>query len=297
MKYYGIHASAAGGLQNAIIAGNEVGVNAIQTMLTAPMRWSLNEIKQEPIEAMALEQSKSASTVKKILFHGVYLTNLARKEKQKFHLSKLSQQTHLDASQRLQKAIKDVGGDGEVLGVTFHPGSAIDLKPKEGIKRISYGLNWILDKTPGEGLLLLETAAGAGNIMGSTLEELAAMRDGVEDKSRIGYVIDTQHMFVSGYDWVNDLDGVIKQLENTLTLDLIKAIHLNDSMTSFDSHKDRHANIGKGEIGKKAIEKLINHSKLQEIPFILETPAMKSKETVKEEILELQSLMEVKLLD
>jgi deoxyribonuclease IV len=292
MRYLGIHASASGGIKNAITAGNNAEVNAIQTMFSAPMRWSLNEIKQENIDEMAVQQAKKETTVKKILFHGVYLTNLARKDKQKFHLSKMSQQTHLDAAQRLQKSIKENDGDGEVLGVTFHPGSALDLSPEEGIKRISQGLNWILKETPGEGLLLLETTAGAGNVMGAKLEDLKAMRDGVEEKARIGFVADTQHMFASGYDWINDLEGVIEQLDEYLGIENIKAFHLNDSAQPFASNKDRHANLGAGEIGETAIRNLLNHPKLVDIPFILETPAMKSTETIKAEVAKLKDLID-----
>lgn len=281
MRYLGAHVSAAGGLKNAIKNGKELGVNSIQTMFSAPMRWSLNEIAQEQIEAMAKEQVDSG--VKKILFHGVYLINLARKEKQKFHLSKQSIQMHLDGAWRLEQAIKEVGGDSEILGVTFHPGSAKDLTPKEGVARISQGLNWILDKVDG-GMLLLESSAGAGNIMGDTLEELAAMREGVEQKERVGYVLDTQHMFVSGYDWRNDLTQIVENIDKTLGLEHLKAFHLNDSMKPFDSRRDRHEVLGKGEIGEKAIKELLNHPKFKDIPFILETPALKSMDTAKEEV-------------
>lgn len=292
MRYYGAHVSAAGGLKNSIKRGNKYNLNAIQTMFSAPMRWSLKDIAQEQIEAMAQEQANSESTVKKVLFHGVYLTNLARKEKQKFHLSKVSQQTHLDAAERLQKAFDATKNGGDVLGVTFHPGSALDLEPADGIKRISQGLNWILEQVPGTQQLLLETAAGAGNVMGDTFESLAAMRDGVEDKDRVGYVVDTQHTFVSGYDWVNDLENVIKQMDKVLGLDLVRAIHLNDSLQPFNSHKDRHASLGEGEFGKKAIKAVLNHPKLKNIPFILETPALKEDSTMTLEIQKLNDWIE-----
>lgn len=273
MRYLGAHVSAAGGLVNAIKNGEALSINSIQTMLSAPMRWALKEIAQEQVDEMAAAQKDSG--VKKLLIHGIYLVNLARKDKQMFHLSKMSLVNHLDALWRLEKAVKKVGGDLDILGLTFHPGSAKDLTPEEGVKRISYGLNWVLDKVEG-GMLLLESSAGSGNIMGDTLEELRGMYEGVEQKERVGYVLDTQHMFVSGYDWRNNLDGVVNQIDSTLGLENVRCFHLNDSMKPFDSHRDRHADLGEGEIGLEAISGIVNHPKLRSIPFILETPALKT---------------------
>ncbi|WKZ30685.1 MAG: deoxyribonuclease IV [Candidatus Dojkabacteria bacterium] len=286
-RYLGAHVSASGGLKNAIANGLELEVNSIQTMFSAPMRWSTKDIDEKQIEEFA--EAAANSNIKKILFHGVYLINLARAEKQMFHLSKLSLLTHLSASAKLAEGIKERGSECEVLGVTFHPGSAKDLTPEEGVKRISYGLNWILEQLKG-GMILLESSAGSGQIMGDTLEELVAMREGVEDKARVGYVLDTQHMFVSGYDWRDNLDGIISQIESTIGLENVKAFHLNDSMKPFDSHKDRHANLGEGEIGSEAIKKLLSHSKLADKPFILETPNLKSMATARKEVAVLKSL-------
>jgi deoxyribonuclease-4 len=287
MRYLGAHVSASGGLKNSIKNGEKLSVNSIQTMFSAPMRWSTKEIAQEQVDEMA--QEAVGSGIEKILFHGVYLINLARMDKQMFHMSKMSVQTHLDASYRLEQALQSKGATSEVLGVTFHPGSAKDCKPDEAIERISYGLNWILEQVEG-GTLLLESSAGAGSVMGATLEQLAAMREGVEQKDRVGYVLDTQHMFVSGYDWRNNLEEIIENIDKTLGLELVKSFHLNDSLQPFDSHKDRHANIGEGEIGLEAITALVNHPKLKEIPFILETPALKAMETAQVEVKNLKEL-------
>lgn len=272
MRYLGAHVSASGGLKNAIANGEALGVNSIQTMFSAPMRWSVKDIPDEQVESMALAAAQSS--IKKILFHGVYLINLARKDKQMFHMSKLSLLTHLSASAKLAAGIKAEGGDCEVLGVTFHPGSAKDLTPEEGVERISQGLNWVLDQLEG-GMILLESSAGSGNVLGDKLEELAAMREGVKDKERVDFVLDTQHMFVSGYDWRNDLEKIVINIEATIGFKNLKAMHLNDSMKPFDSHKDRHTNLGEGEIGEEAIKQLLNHPKFINLPFLLETPSLK----------------------
>ena len=110
-------------------------------------------------------------------------------------------------------------------------------------------------------------------------------------KERVGYVLDTQHMFVSGYDWRNNLEQIVQDIESILGLENVKAIHLNDSLTEFGSHKDRHANLGEGEIGLNAIKEIINHPKLKDIPMMLETPAMKKPDTMKIEIEKLKGLV------
>lgn len=282
MRYLGANVSAAGGHENIVHAATRFNLNSVQTMPTAPLRWLSKEISQEHVSAFV--NAQKGSVLKKFLIHGIYLINLARKDKQLFHLGKLSVAMYLKYLEDVRKMADENGNDLDILGVTFHPGSAKDLTPEEGVARISYGLNWINEQVPGDQMLLLESSAGAGAIMGDTLEELAAMREGVENKKRVGYVLDTQHMFVSGYDWRNDLEGIISKIDSVLGLENVKAFHLNDSMHDFNTHKDRHENIGKGKIGEEAVKAIINHPKLKSIPFILETPALKSDETMGEEV-------------
>jgi deoxyribonuclease-4 len=282
MRYLGANVSAAGGHENIVAAAVEFNMNSVQTMPTAPLRWLSKEISMDHVSAFVNAQKDSV--LKKYLIHGIYLINLARKDKQLFHLGKLSVAMYLKYLEDVRKMADDNGNDLDILGVTFHPGSAKDLTPEEGVKRISYGLNWINDFVPGKQMILLESSAGAGAIMGDTLEELAAMRDGVENKERVGYVLDTQHMFVSGYDWRNNLDEIVEKIDSTLGLEWVRCFHLNDSLHEFNVHKDRHANLGEGKIGEEALKAIINHPKLKNIPFILETPALKADETMGEEV-------------
>lgn len=287
MRYYGAHVSIAGGLANAIADGEQIGANAIQFFVSPPMRWALKPV--DPAQTLALAQAAKGSTIKKAVLHCIYLINLARMDKQLFHLSKVSIQRYLDFTVDLEKALKEVGASLDVLGVIFHPGSAKDTDQKGGIKRIQQGLNWILERSKG-GTILLESSAGAGQVMGDTLEELAAMRSGVKHKKRIGYCLDTQHMWASGYNWVDDLDKVIKEIDDLLGLDKVKCFHINDSKTECNSHKDRHANLGQGKIGLEVIKKLVNHPKFKQLPFILETPAMGTIKGGKKEISKLKKL-------
>lgn len=114
--------------------------------------------------------------------------------------------------------------------------------------------------------------SGKGTEIGWRFEELKAIRDGVSHPERIGICLDTCHVFAAGYDIVNDLDGVLEEFDKVLGLELLRAIHLNDSMMPFGSRKDRHAVIGGGEIGMEALLNVMRHPKLKDLPFYLETP-------------------------
>ena len=162
----------------------------------------------------------------------------------------------------------------DALGIeymVFHPGSHTGIGSEAGIQNIINGLNQAI--TGKEQItILLETMSGKGTEIGVSFEELKAIRDGVEHPERIGVCLDTCHVFSAGYDIVNNLDRVLDEFDRVLGLELLKAIHMNDSMTPFGAHKDRHATIGDGEIGKETLVSIMNHPRLQGIPIYLETP-------------------------
>jgi deoxyribonuclease-4 len=286
--YLGAHVSSAGGIENAVKAAKKFNINSIQMMPTAPMRWATEEIAQEDIENFVNELEGSG--LEKILIHGIYLTNLAREDKQLFHLGKEGLRVYLDFAERVGELIKKKKLDTEILGICFHPGSQKELSFEDSIERISYGIDWVLDKVKGNHKLLIETTAGTGNNLGRTFTELKKMRDGVKDKSRVGFVIDTQHMYAAGYDLVNDLDGVIEDMDRELGIANVKAIHINDSKTKLGSNKDRHANLGEGEIGEEAMKEILHRKEFKDIPFILETPALKTGKDMEGEIKKLKEL-------
>ena len=153
----------------------------------------------------------------------------------------------------------------------FHPGSHMKQGTEAGVKMITDMLNTIL-KPEQTTTVLLETMAGKGSEVGSRFEELKAIIDGVELKEKLGVCMDTCHVYDAGYDIKNNLDGVLEQFDKIIGLDRLKACHLNDSKNPFESHKDRHEKIGQGSLGIETFEKVINHTALSELPFILETP-------------------------
>ncbi len=153
----------------------------------------------------------------------------------------------------------------------FHPGSHIGAGSIEGIKKIVNSLNEIVQTDEGP-LILLETMAGKGSEIGRNFQEIKDILDGVNYKSRFGVTLDTCHVFDAGYDIKTNLDKVLQEFDNIIGLDKLKVIHLNDSLNTLNSHKDRHAKIGLGNIGNEAIINIINHPLLRNLPFILETP-------------------------
>lgn len=286
--YLGAHVSSAGGVENSIKEGDKYGINTIQIMPTAPMRWATKKISDENIENFV--NTLKGSVVKKILIHGIYLTNLARKDKQLFHLGKMGLAVYLDFANRVSDLIKKNNIDAEILGVCFHPGSQKELNFEESIERISYGIDWVLEEVGGEQLLLIETTAGTGGNLGRTFSELRDMRDGAKGKERVGFVLDTQHTFSAGYDWNGDIDSVVEEIGETLSFERIKAIHLNDSMVNIGSNKDRHADLGEGKLGEETVRNILHREEFREIPFVLETPSLKSPNTMMKEIEKLKEL-------
>jgi len=153
----------------------------------------------------------------------------------------------------------------------FHPGSHVKQGAERGIELIAEHLNAIL-RPDLKTLVLLETMAGKGSEVGRTFEELRAIIDRVELSDKIGICLDTCHVHDGGYDIVNRLDWVLEQFDKVIGLKRLHAIHLNDSLNARSSHKDRHACIGKGKIGVDALVRVINHPRLRDLPFYLETP-------------------------
>ena len=153
----------------------------------------------------------------------------------------------------------------------FHPGSHVGQGTEIGIELIAAMLNAVISVSQ-KTTVLLETMSGKGSEIGRNFEELRSIIELVEVKEKIGVCLDTCHVFDAGYDIVNDLDGVLKEFDKIIGLDLLKAVHCNDSLNILGSHKDRHAGIGKGKIGLDAMKRIINHSVFRDLPFYLETP-------------------------
>lgn len=153
----------------------------------------------------------------------------------------------------------------------FHPGSHVGQGVEVGIDMIAALLDRVLTKNQTT-MVLLETMSGKGSEVGAKFEELQQIISKVKLPEKLGVCLDTCHVYSAGYDIVNNLDEVLAEFDTIIGLDKLKAIHLNDSKMPFASHKDRHEKIGQGTIGLDTIVRIVNHKKLKELPFILETP-------------------------
>ncbi len=258
MLTIGCHLSSAKGYEAMAKEAEKIQANTFQFFTRNPRGGNAKEIKEEDVRAYGERARKQGIT--RILAHAPYTLN-ACSEKESVR----------DFAFRAMKE------DMERMEYTpgncynFHPGSHVGQGVETGITLISELLNEIL--TPSQTTtVLLETMAGKGSEVGRNFEELREILDRVTLSEKMGVCLDTCHVYDGGYDIVGDLDGVLTEFDRVIGLDKLKAIHLNDSMYGFESHKDRHARIGEGKIGLEAITRIINHPALRHLPFYLETP-------------------------
>lgn len=154
----------------------------------------------------------------------------------------------------------------------FHPGSHTGQGVEAGIRLTAALLSEMLSAVPNGATLLIETMAGQGSEIGSTFEQVAALIDAAGGGARLGVCLDTCHVFAAGYDLSGDLDGMLAAFDRTIGLARLRAVHLNDSLHPLGSHRDRHARIGKGQLGLAALQRVTRHPALAHLPFLLETP-------------------------
>lgn len=203
---------------------------------------------------------------KNVIIHAPYIVNLANRldeEKSKFYINFLIEEL---------KRVKQLNFDKMVL----HPGSAVKITREEGINNIILGLNEVIKNTE-DVVILLEYMAGKGSEVGTSIDELKSIYDGIENKDRVGICLDTCHMNDSGID-IKDIDLFLDEFDSKIGIDKIKCVHINDSYNELGSHKDRHANFGYGTIGFDKLINVIYNSRLEGIPFILETPYVNRNE-------------------
>ena len=254
----GCHLSSAKGYLHMAKDAVSIDANAFQCFTRNPRGGRAKAIDPKDIAAFAAYAPEHG--IERILAHAPYTLNPASDK----------QQTRDFA---LMVLAEDLGRMEETPHQLYnmHPGSAVGQPCEVAIAKIADALNQSL--LPHQTTtLLLETMAGKGSEIGGTFEELAAIIAQVELESHVGVCLDTCHVWDAGYDIVGDLDGVLEEFDRVIGLDRLHAIHLNDSMNARGSHKDRHARIGEGEIGFKALAAVTNHPKLRDLPFYLETP-------------------------
>lgn len=235
-----------------------IGANTFQFFTRNPRGSKAKVI--DPEDAQALIKLMEGENFAKILAHAPYTLNpcSAKEETREF--------AHITMEDDL-KRMEYIPGNL----YNFHPGSHVGQGSETGIVQIYTLLNAILTKEQTT-TVLLETMSGKGTEVGRSFEEIHAIIKGVDLDEKLGVCLDTCHVYDAGYDIVNKLDSVIEEFDDVVGLERLKAIHLNDSKNPFESHKDRHEKIGEGSIGLEAMVRIINHPKLKNLPFFLETP-------------------------
>jgi len=235
-----------------------IGANTFQFFTRNPRGGSAKAIEEKDVEAFLNLAEENG--ISQLVAHAPYTLNVCAADP---GIRKFAIDTMLDDLHRMEY----VPGNY----YNFHPGSHVKQGIEIGIDLIAEALNkvlWPEQKT----IVLLETMAGKGSEIGRTFGELRSIIDKVELNHLLGVCFDTCHVFDAGYDIVNHLDDVIEEFDKVIGLNRLYAIHLNDSVNTLDSHKDRHAKIGEGNIGLEAIVRVINHPALRHLPFNLETP-------------------------
>ena len=258
MLNIGCHLSASEGYVAMAKQAIEIDANTFQFFTRNPRGFKAKDIDEQDVKEF-LEIIKENKFVK-ILAHAPYTLNPCSADKR---VRDLAKEIFIDDLKRMEYTPGNM--------YNFHPGSHVGQGIDTGIKIISETLNEVLKKEQTT-TVLLETMSGKGSEIGSKFEELKQIIDSVELKDKVGVCLDTCHIYDGGYDIVNNLDDVIKEFDNIIGLEKLKAIHLNDTKNPFASHKDRHEKIGEGHLGLEAISKVINHPKLKKLPFYLETP-------------------------
>lgn len=264
MPRIGAHVSTAGGLNNAIINAKNIGANCIQIFSSAPQQWKGAQKTHE--EKFGFKKAVKEAEIFPIFIHGTYLINFASDNK-----------GIVDKSINCLTSDLIFAFEIGANGVIFHFGSYPEgWKGKR--KELTQLFKKIISTTPSETLIIIENAAGSGVKIGSTLEELAMMRDDI-NSARIKFCIDSAHAFAVGYDLSNvvGVNNYIIQVQKILEWDEVVAIHLNDSKVPLGKGVDRHENIGEGCIGSEGLKTFVTHPVVSNQPLILEVPGFENK--------------------
>jgi deoxyribonuclease-4 len=275
---FGAHVSASGGISKAIGRGADLGAESLQVFTHNPRTW--RPISHSDEEIAAFRAGAEEAGIAPLVSHGLYLINLGAPDREVptgppgkpatatrniYRSSVESLIQHLDVGERLGLA-----------GVVLHVGSSKGTTEGEAIARIGAGIAEAFSAAPGACCVFLENTAGAGDTIGRTFAQLRAVADAVGAPERLGFCLDTQHLFASGYPIhePGGVDAVLDDFDREIGIGRLRCLHLNDSKVGFASNRDRHENIGDGEIGEAGFRNLLGAAALQGLPAILEVPGI-----------------------
>jgi deoxyribonuclease-4 len=256
--YIGAHVSSSGGIHTAIDRAETIGAESVQVFTQSPRTW--RQTNHDPASFERFRERREEAGIAGVLCHALYLCNFAAPDDAIYTKS-------IAALRSTMETACAIGADGVVLHVGSHLGAGLD----KGLERVVPALEQVLELCSDTTWLLMENSAGAGGTIGRSIDELATIFERLDGHPRLGVCLDSCHLYVSGVD-VTDravLDGLLDELDSTVGLDRLRALHVNDSAAPLGSNRDRHANIGEGLLGEN-LGVFLGHPRLQGLPAVLE---------------------------
>jgi len=256
----GAHVSTSGGIHTAIDRIEAIGGDCVQMFTQSPRTW--RPTNHDPANFERFKERRAEAATGGVLCHAVYLINLASPNDELYEKSVAALENTMDVACAIE-------ADGVVFHVGSHQGAGFEV----GLERAVPALRRALERCSETTWLLIENTAGAGDTIGRSIEELAALYGALDAHERLGICLDSCHLYASGYDVTTrkELDRVLAEVDEQIGLNRLRALHVNDSKTPLGSNRDRHDNIGEGLLGEE-LGVFLSHPKLQRLPAYLEVP-------------------------
>jgi deoxyribonuclease IV len=257
--YIGAHLSAAGGIHTAVDRAEAIGAESLQLFTQSPRAW--RRTNHDPANFARFRERRAEVGLHGVLCHALYLCNLAAPNDEVYEKS-------IAAMRNTMEVASGIGADA----VVFHIGSHLGSGFEHGLERVVPALEQVVELTTDETWLLMENAAGTGGTIGRSIDELATVFDRLDRHPRLGICLDSCHLYASGVDVTDParLDALLDEVDATIGLDRLRALHVNDSATALGSNRDRHANIGDGLLGE-GLGVFLANPRLQGLPAVIET--------------------------
>jgi deoxyribonuclease IV len=265
LMYIGAHLSASGGIHTAVDRAEAVGAESLQVFTQSPRTW--RPTNHDPANFERFRERSAEVGLNGVLCHALYLCNLAAPDDAVYEKS-------IAALRNTMEVARGIGADGVVFHVGSHLGSGFDA----GLERVVPAMRQVLELATDETWLLMENSAGTGGTIGRSIDELATIFERLDRHPQLGICIDSCHLFASGVDVTDpaQLDAALDEVESSIGLERLRALHVNDSATALGSNRDRHANIGEGILGEK-LGVFLGNKRLQGLPAVLETAGPDNK--------------------
>ena len=257
--YIGAHLSSAGGFHTAVDRAEAVGAESLQVFTQSPRAW--RPTNHDPATFDRFRERRAEVGLHGVLCHALYLCNFAAPNDEVYEKS-------VAALRNTMEVASAIGADAVVVHVGSHLGSGFE----HGLERVLPAMEQVLELSTDETWLLMENSAGAGGTIGRSIDELATIYERLDRHPRLGICLDSCHLYVSGIDVTDPvaLDALLDEVDASIGLDRLRALHVNDSAAELGSNRDRHANIGEGLIGE-ALGVFLGNARLQGLPAVLET--------------------------